>query len=92
MRSNVHTDYAHKKAKEEAASIAHNAAIKATETFTDEFIDYYMMFYRMAYTKEYDDLFGKYRNEFETSLHRKYAKSKEDDICSYHHESIQWLK
>jgi hypothetical protein len=92
MRSNVHTDYAHTKAKEEAASVAHKAAIKATEGITDEFIDYYMMFYRKVYSKEYDTLFDKYRNEFEASLHRKYAMSKEEDICSYHHESILWLK
>lgn len=93
MRTGVHTTYAHKKAKEEAASFAHKGALEKTEdTAIDDFIDYYMMLYRKIYTSVYEELFNTYRNEYETLLHRKYQNFEdEDDICSYHHDSIEWL-
>jgi hypothetical protein len=93
MRKGVHTEYARKKAQDEASKNAHSCVLNTTDsTPTDGYVFHYMAIYNKVFTQEYNRLFDVYRNEYETFLHKKYRNVKdENEICSYHQESIQWL-
>lgn len=87
----MYTKYAHPKAHSEAhieADInAEKMAIK--EKNTEDYLDYYTFYYGREYIKIYKLLYKKYKEEYsEIVLKRKYEK--DDKICNYHNESIQY--
>jgi hypothetical protein len=83
--------HAHPKAYVEAHSqathIAENMAIKEKET--EEYIEYYTFYYGREYRKIYTELYKKYKEEYYNILLEK-TYTKDDKICNYHCESIQY--
>ena len=84
------TKYAHPKAHLEAHLEAAIIAEKiAKEKSSEEYIDYYTFYYGREYQKIYTTLYKKYKEEYSRIvLERKYGK--DDKICNYHNESIQY--
>jgi hypothetical protein len=78
-------DGANKKATAEAAACAYYQK-------EYEYIEYYMFLYRLHYTNEYTTLSQMYKEEYYNSILKKFSKASHKDICSYHQESISWLK
>jgi len=87
----MYTKYAHPKAHLEAHIEAGKIAEKMAnkEKNTDDYLDYYTFYYGREYIKIYKDLYKKYKEEYShIVLERKYGK--DDKICNYHNESIQY--
>ncbi len=86
----MYTKYAHPKAHLEAhieaGKIAESLAMKEINT---DYLNYYVFYYGREYIKIYKDLYKKYKEEYSRIvLERKYEK--DDKICNYHNESIQY--
>jgi hypothetical protein len=87
----MYTKYAHPKAHLEAHIeadiIAEKMAIKEKET--QEYIDNYIFYYGKNYRRIYMNSYKKYKKEYSIIvLERSYTK--DDKICQYHMESIQY--
>jgi hypothetical protein len=87
----MYTKYAHPKAHLEAhieaGKITEKKAIK--EKNTDDYLTYYTFHYGREYIKIYTIFYKKYKEEYSRIvLERKYKK--DDKICNYHNESIQY--
>lgn len=86
----LYTKYAHPKAHSEAhieaGKIAELLALKDT---TEDYLDYYTFHYGKEYIKIYKELYKKYKEEYsKIVLSRTFHK--DDKICEYHSESIQY--
>jgi hypothetical protein len=87
----MYTKYAHPKAHLAAQTQATCAAesLASKEKNTEDYIDYYIFYYSREYKKIYSALYKKYKEEYSIIvLERTYAKN--DRICQYHLESIQY--
>ena len=87
----MYTKYAHPKAHleahTEASIIAEKMSIKEKET--DDYIEYYTFYYGKEYRRIYKELYKKYKEAYSvTVLEKTYEKN--DKICQYHLESIQY--
>ena len=87
----LYTKYAHPRAHLEAHIQANNVAelLAIKETITENYLDYYTFYYSKEYIKIYKELYKKYKEEYsKIVLSRSYVK--DDKICLYHLESIQY--
>jgi len=87
----MYTKYAHPKAHLEAHieadKIAEKMAIEKKDT--TDYIDYYTIYFSSEYRRIYTTLYKKYKEDYSRIvLERKYEK--DDKICNYHNESIQY--
>jgi hypothetical protein len=87
----MYTNYAHPKAHlvatKQASINAELLAIK--EKDTEEYLDYYTFYYGREYIKLYKELYKQYKEEYSKILLSK-SFNKDDKICPYHLESIQY--
>ena len=86
-----YTKYAHPKAHLEASTQACiNAELLAIkEKNTEDYLDYYTFYYGKEYIKIYKELYKIYKEEYsKIVLSRSFHK--DDKICDYHIESIQY--
>jgi len=84
------TKYAHPKAHleaQEANKIAESLALKDTTT---DYLDYYTFHYAREYQKTYKEFYKFYKQEYNVILLTSIQK--DDKICDYHLESIQYMK
>lgn len=78
---------AHLEAHTEANINAEKMAIKQKNT--EEYIDYYIFYYGREYRRIYNIIYKKYKEEYYKILLEK-TYEKDDKICNYHLESIQY--
>ena len=78
---------------------AHLAAVDLTKEANEpaeEYIDYYMFFYRKEYVKLYEkgkaEIAARDEVELEPAYNRILLKYYEASVCSYHQESVGWLR
>jgi hypothetical protein len=87
----MYTKYAHPKAHfeghKEAEVFAKQMAFKKKET--EEYIEYYTFYYGREYRRIYNVLYKQYKQEYANILLEK-TYDKDDRICEYHLESIQY--
>ena len=87
----MYTKYAHPKAHLEAHIEADKIAEKMAidQKDTTDYIDYYIFYFSREYRRIYTTLYKKYKEEYSRIvLELKYEK--DDKICNYHNESIQY--
>jgi len=87
----MYTKYAHPKAHLEAHNKAEAIAQKmaSKEKQTEDYIEYYTFFYGKEYRRIYNELYKKYKEVYSVILLEK-SYTKNDKICEYHNESIQY--
>ena len=87
----LYTKYAHPKAHSEAHIQAGKTAELLTlkEKDTEDYLDYYTFHYGKEYIKNYKTLYKKYKEEY-SKLVLSRTLHKDDKICEYHLESIQY--
>ena len=87
----MYTKYAHPKAHLEAYHEANTIAEKlaSKEKDTNEYIEYYTFYYGKEYRRIYKELYKKYKQEYSSIILEK-QYNKNDKICPYHQDSIQY--
>jgi hypothetical protein len=85
-----YSKYAHPKAHVEASTQAcMNAELIAIKDTTENYLDSYTFHYGKQYIKIYKELYKFYKEEY-SSIILSRSLHKDDKICDYHIESIQY--
>lgn len=86
----MYTKYAHPKAHATASVQAaiHAEGLAMKEKGTDDYLDYYTFYYGREYVKLYKELYKKYKEEYSKILLSSVGR--DDKICQYHRDSLQY--
>lgn len=86
-----YTKYSHHRAHLEAHTQATKSAeaLAIKEKDTEDYIEYYVFYYGREYKKIYKEIYKKYKKEYSVIVLTK-NYNKNDKICQYHIESIQY--
>jgi len=86
----LYTKYAHPKAHSEAhIEAGKTAELLALKDTTEDYLNYYTFHYGKEYQKIYKEMYKKYKEEY-SKLVLSRSFHKDDKICEYHLESIQY--